>query len=479
VPRRADAPTFGGGGGLMAGIGFSLRELAKGDDLLGTLRAFMHATLVAAGPWLVTILSLGTLSVMAGGLADDSDVAIFRIVVIYNFGFSLTLAGPVAIVVTRYLADRIYERNVSEGPGMLLGALAVMAATQMPLAIGLYGFAIDATLEVRLAAIASYLATAALWVAGVFLSTLKDFRAITFAFIVGMACGLAAGLALAPYGAAGLLSGFTIGLCIVLFALIARIFAEYPYPVLKPFAFVAYFRRYWDLAATALAYNLAIWVDKWIMWLEPGRTVEAGVLVSYPLYDSAMFLAYLTILPAMAMFVLIVETAFFDRYLVFFDQIRKHGTWARIRAAQLDLIDTVGEGFRVLIVLQGALTYLAILLAPTLFVALGVSFAEMGMFRLGVLGALFHSLFLFVLIVFAYFDLRILALKLVVFFLIANTVLTFGTLVGGFAWYGYGYFLSALASFMIGYTILLRKLANLPYLSFIESNPSIRVQKAD
>ena len=81
----------------MAGIGFSLRDLARRDDVLGTLRAFMHATLVAAGPWLVTILCLGTLSIVATDLAADQDVAIFRIVVIYNFGFSLTLTGPVAI----------------------------------------------------------------------------------------------------------------------------------------------------------------------------------------------------------------------------------------------------------------------------------------------------------------------------------------------------------------------------------------------
>jgi polysaccharide biosynthesis protein PelG len=463
----------------MAGIGFSLRDLARRDDVLGTLRAFMHATLVAAGPWLVTILALGTLSIVATDLAADQDVAIFRIVVIYNFGFSLTFTGPIAIVVTRYLADQIYVRNVSEGPGMLLGALGVMAVLQVPFAVGLYGFAIDAPLEVRLAAIASYLVTAALWIAGVFLSTLKDFRTITYAFLVGMGSGLGAGIALGHLGAAGLLSGFTIGLCIVLYALVARIFAEYPYPVLNPLGFVSYFKRYWDLAATALAYNMAIWVDKWIMWFEPNRTVEAGVLVSYPLYDSAMFLAYMTILPAMAMFVLIVETAFFERYMAFFGQIRGHGTWARIRAAQLDLIDTVGEGFRILVVLQGAITYLAILLAPTVFVALGVSFAEMGMFRLGVLGALFHSLLLFVLIVFAYFDLRILALKITLFFLVANALGTAWTLHAGFTWYGYGYFLSALASFMLAYTIMLKKLANLPYLSFIESNPSIRQTKAD
>jgi len=96
-----------------------------------------------------------------------------------------------------------------------------------------------------------------------------------------------------------------------------------------------------------------------------------------------------------------------------------------------------------------------------------------------VLGALFHSLLLFVLIVFAYFDLRMLALKITLFLLASNALCTALSLYAGFAWYGYGYFASALASFLLAYTIMLRKLANLPYLSFVESNPSIRAHKAD
>ncbi len=458
----------------MAGIGFSLRELARSDDIMGSLRAFMHATLVAAGPWLVTILALGTLSLIADDVSRSAEVALFRIVVIYNFGFSLIFAGPISIVVTRYLADRIYLRDVTEGPGMLLGAFALMLATQGPLAIAFYGFAVDAPLGVRLVAIAGYLVTGALWIAAVFLSTLKDFRSITYSFVIGMFAGLCFGAILSDYGAFGLLAGFTIGLAIVLFALVARIFAEYPYPVVRPFAFFSYFVRFWDLAAMSFCYNAAIWIDKWVMWASPQREVEARVLVSYPDYDSAMFLAYLSILPAMALFVLIVETSFFERYLAFFREVQRHGTWARLRAAQSELIDSVGEGFRLLVVLQGALSYLAILLAPAIFEALGLGFTQIAMFRFGVLGALFHALLLFVLIVFAYFDLRRLALKIVFLFLLANGAISALTLWGGFAWYGYGYFLSAAATFSIAYAIMLRKIANLPYLVFVEINPSVR-----
>lgn len=458
----------------MAGIGFALRDLARADDLLGVARAYLHATVIASGPWLATILALGTLSIVADADAMGEGVALFRLCVIYNFGFSLILTGPIAIVATRFLADRIYARDVTCGPGLLLGACALTALTQGPPVAIFYFVFVEAPWPVRLAATVGYLVTAYLWIAAVFLTALKDYTAIAVSFAVGMATGFLAGWALAPLGPAGLLFGFSAGLATVLFAIVARIFAEYPYPVARPFEFLVYFRRYWDLALTALAYNAAIWVDKWVMWAAPRAETMAGALVSYPDYDSAMFLAYLTILPAMALFVLLVETSFYERYLAFFREIRTHGTWLRLQAAHRDIVDGVGEGFRVLVIVQGAVSYLAILLAPAIFEALGIGFTQIGMFRFGVLGAMFHALLLFVLIVFAYFDLRLLALKLALFFLASNLVLSWITLNAGFEWYGYGYFLSAAISFAAAYWIMLRKLGNLPYLAFVEINPSVR-----
>ena len=42
-------------------------------------------------------------------------------------------------------------------------------------------------------------------------------------------------------------------------------------------------------------------------------------LVHAPLYDSAMFIAYLAIIPALALFVTHVETSFFEKYRAYYD----------------------------------------------------------------------------------------------------------------------------------------------------------------
>ena len=46
----------------MAGIGFELRRLSQQQTLSALLGAFGHAAVIAAGPWLFTIISLATIS---------------------------------------------------------------------------------------------------------------------------------------------------------------------------------------------------------------------------------------------------------------------------------------------------------------------------------------------------------------------------------------------------------------------------------
>ena len=171
------------------------------------------------------------------------------------------------------------------------------------------------------------------WVVSVFLSTLKEFAAVSRAFAVGMGVSLLGAVGLAPaLGAAGMLLGFSAGLVVIQFTLVARVFAEFPYAARDPFGFLPYFRRHWELAAGGAMYYAAIWVDKWVMWWAPERERLASGLISYPDYDSALFLACLTMVPSMAVFIVAVETDFFERYQRFYRGISGHATLRRDHA---------------------------------------------------------------------------------------------------------------------------------------------------
>jgi len=229
----------------MAGIGFALRKLVRQDDLIGIIQGYGHSALVATGPWLLTVISLGSISFFTAGIATTGDLIAFRLIVIYNFAFSLVLTGPVMMVATRYLADMIYLKKVDGAVGMFLGALAFSYGTQLVIIAPFYLAYVEVDLGVRFLAIFNYLIITGIWLVSVFLTALKDYAAITRAYGVGMLVAALAAVVLSyDWGTAGLLVGFTLGLAIILFWLIARVFIEYPYTVKDPFGFVSYFRRY-------------------------------------------------------------------------------------------------------------------------------------------------------------------------------------------------------------------------------------------
>lgn len=455
----------------MAGIGFALRRIARRDTLGSKVQGFAHGAFVACGPWLFTVLSLGGVELVGRVTADPGDLARFSVIVIYNFSFSLVLTGPLVMVMTRVVADRIHARDVSGVPGMLVGGLAVVFPLQALVAVPFYGLVADLSDLERVLAVMGFLVIGGIWLSSVFLSALKGFEAISTAFGVGMAASFgAAALLIGPYGGPGALAGFTGGLALTLFALVARILAEYPGPVLRPFAFLPAFRTYGDLAAVGFLYNAAIWIDKWVMWLSPRATSAAGGMPSDPPYDGAMFLSYLSIVPAMALFVVAVETRFFESYRRFYDALAGHATLAEIRRNHEALGRILRSNLKRLAVLQTVVCYVTILVAPGL-IGLAQGGQEMvPIFRFGTLGALFHALFLFVMVVIAYFDLRRLLLSVCAAFLVLNGGFAVVSLTLDPSLHGYGYFLASLLSAALAYALAARAFARLPYMTFVANN---------
>lgn len=459
----------------MAGIGFALRKLARRDDILGVLQGHAHSAFITSGPWMFTILALAGVNVVGGELLTREELSLFRVVIIYNFCFSVVLTGPLLLVATRYLADCIYLKQVDGAPGMLLATLAAAYAMSVVVAGPFYLFAGGLTPGMTAVAVSNFLMVSGIWVVSIFLSALKDYTVVTLSFGAGMFVGVVGAVLLGGwFGPLGMIAGFTIGLAVIQFVLIARVFAEYPYGVTRVFAFASYFGRYWDLALIGLIANLAVWADKWMMWFAPQREVVSGAMVIYSAYDSAMFVAYLSVMPALTIFTVNIETRFFEHYQNFYRDIQNHATWLQISRNHKAIVIALVESSRNLIILQGAICAVVIFLAPGIIGALGLNYRQIGMFRFGVLGAFFQVMFMFCTIILSYFDLRRRNLFAQAFYLATNVAATWWFSNMGFAWYGYGYFLSSLLAFAVAYLLVAEAIRRLPYLAFVANNPSVQ-----
>jgi len=459
----------------MAGIGFTLRRLTQRDDLIGAVIGYGHSVFISAGPWLLTVLALVGINLTLGEALGRDALALFRSIIVYNFSVSLVVTGPVILVATRYLADRVFEKRIETATALLLSATVFGTLPGLALGVVFYGFVATLDAVTIAIALANYAVISGIWVAGLFLSSLKAYVRVSLAFALGMGGAFLLTWAIgSTYAATGALIGFTTGLTLTLLVLVGTVLAEYRYPLSKPFALLGYVRHHWDLAIGGLIYNLAIWVDKWIIWARAPDTVTVGgALTTAPVYDGAMFLAYLTIVPALAIFTVSVETEFFDKYQRFYRGIGDHATLERIRSNQQQVITAATQGLRNVMVVQVVIVALAVLLAPAIIEATSGAFRQIGIFRYGVMGALFHVLILFCAILLQYFDARRPALLLQTVFLITNAGFTWISVDLGFAYLGYGYFVATLVSFALGLVLLFMILRQLPYFAFVRNNPSV------
>lgn len=459
----------------MAGIGFVLRRLADRDDLAGGVAAWGTAAAITSGPWLMTILAI--LAAEHWGVLHIRpwEHERFRIVLSYNFCFSLVLTAPVALLATRMAADDIFLRRPERlSAGFLQALLAALAFQVLPVLL-VWGWLADLPTSVRLAAIANYAVLAGIWVLLAYLSVLRDFALILMAFLLGLT--LAAVLAATigtGFGAAGLLASFTMGLCVLLLLGATRLLVEFPWEH-RPW------RETWEslspyllLAPVGFLTAAAPWADKWVLWLSPLAEASSSGLPNFPGYDSAMFLACLAIIPGIALFFVAMETEIFTAWRRFFDQLRRGASRGELDALRVDLSGAVAHAGVVLLLLQAVVAASAILAGPLLVQAGLLTPAQHPIFRFGVLGAPFHTLFLAVLIVLAYLDARRAQLIAASGFFLANGILALALKGMGTEWLGYSYLISALFGAALACGLLAFELHRLLFLVFMRNNPAIR-----
>ena len=96
----------------MAGIGFELKKLFQKRGLAATVRAYGYAGVICTGPMLLGIVLLVGVSFLCdqtGATRHNRELLICMIT--YTLLASLTVTNFFSMVVTRYIADMLYEER--------------------------------------------------------------------------------------------------------------------------------------------------------------------------------------------------------------------------------------------------------------------------------------------------------------------------------------------------------------------------------
>jgi uncharacterized membrane protein len=451
----------------VAGIGFRLKRLIAEESYAGWLRAHLYGAVVSSGPWLLSVTTLAGLALLAGTAAGTADQNLFRAIVAYTYTLSLVTTGAAQMVVTRHLADCLYTGDAGAFLRAYRWTLGGTALGHGVLAAIFYGLAPDLPLVIRVFGGGLFVVVACTWMTMIFVGAAQDYATVLAAFFVGNAGSLAAALLLGAWGGSGgYVAGFVLGQAVVLFVLHGRVERDFGTGAVPGSSgLVAAFRRYPVLALAGFAYNAAIAADRMLFWFSGvGAPVQSWFYGS--LYDAPLFLAYLSVVPALAMFLVNVETGFYDRYRQYYGVVTKHGTLRQVLEAKAQMAASLRESLRRLLVVQAPVTLGLMIVAPALAAAIGLEPLQVSIFRIALVGAALHTLALFGTIVLLYFDRRRAALEVSACFLVGNVLLTAASLaVGPRAW-GLGYALATLLACAWAYRRLEQTLDDLEYLTY-------------
>jgi uncharacterized membrane protein len=453
----------------MAGIGFELRKLLRSESYFGLLRAYGYAGLIGSGPWIFSIvglLSIGILSAGAGAAALQVDS--FLVSVTYLMASSLIFAGALQLFFGRFVADRLYSRETGSVLPNLLGAITLTHFASGAVGAATVAFAFQGPLSYRLLMLACFVVLCDLWLLVVMLSGLKQYRAVLGIYFGGYALVVALSLAMRPFGIAGLLGAFLAGQSWMLLACFALVVARFPAGDPVRFDFLRPSQRHLDLALTGLLYNLGFWVDKAIFWFTPAVSKPViGPLRASIIYDLPMFLAYLSIVPGMAVFLVRIETDFAELNEAFYRSIREGATLGEIESAKIGLVASVRRAISEIFKVQGLAVLVFIFYGKDILAWLGLSPLHAGLYNLDILSVFLQLVLLAVLNVLFYLDQRRTALILTAVLAASNALFTSLTILAGPRWYGYGLAGAALVSVLLGLSLLSRKLERLEYETFM------------
>ena len=449
----------------MAGIGFQLQKLIEDESFLKKAKAYIFASIITSGPWILSIICLGMIGLLSGSFVSGMEFPKVSITIVYTFAFSLIFTGPVQFILTRYLADKEYMKQKEKMLSALITALLISLAISLALSVPWY-LSLEASLQYKLTGILLFVTVCSIWTMMDFLSCSKNYTGIIYSFFFGSISSLLLSVALGKiFGVDGSLAGYTAGQAVILIALLFFIVKEFPYTGIFNKEFTRYFRLFPFIFFTGLFYNLGLWIDKLAGWYFLGDIVF-GNFKAYGVYDTPVFIAYLSIIPSLAYFLIQSETRFFLVHRRFFDSISNEKL-QNILQYKDDLIRVLKKSILSLFIIQFAASFAGFVFSGFIGAWFGLSFQSVSVLKILFFAAGGQVMFLYIIIFLMYFDLSRLGFYLVVLFFLLNFSLNIINIHFPFAPLGSPYLLSISISFFTGLVFLLYSVSDIEYTIFM------------
>lgn len=412
----------------MAGIGFAINKVVREKRLTSKPRAFAYASIVTVAPLLLGELVLLTVFILSN-LAKVTITDRNLIVAIITYGLlgSLLINGFVSLVISRYLSDKIYSRDIRH-------VLTSYWGSQFfTLAIGgsLYGVFLLFSHLGWLYGILAWLLFCELllsWNVINYLTIIKDYWGIFRAFLATIVTTLVMSVIFLfihlPVVIASL-AGIIFGLCTQL---------------------------------GLLGHIVVIWFS------QIGQQVR-GFFYIAPYYDLTVFIASLTMLATTVCFIVSMEVDFFNTYRKYYLSFTNGATLQEIKKAEKDMTDSLRKGLGRTVWVQLMVTLLAISVGTTILNALPLGFNTTmnGYFRILCVAYAVYGMANVVTLSTIYFGNLSGSYRASIAFALTSILATVASLYTNSLFYGFGFLVATMLYFVMAWLNLEKISSNLTY----------------
>lgn len=458
----------------MAGIGFALKRMFQKESFSSRALAYLYSSFIAAGPWIISVVSINLLLLLMK-IANVNIVErnLFSATIVYSFIFSQLIVAPFQLVVTRYISDKLYLKKYEIMKPTFQGLASITFFISLCISIIFY---FNKPLPIYYKIFSTYLfvIVSLIWVLIIFLSAVKNYKLIGKAYLYGGILSLALifyflenpikfnELSLST----NFLIAYVVGLSLIFIVLLLNFFSTFHDGSIYKYDFIRYFGKHSVLCLIGLFYTLGLWIDNLILWFSDFKVKIYDTFIFAPFYDNAVFLAYLTTIVTLVLFLVTIETEFYSTYKKYFENANSQETLNVIENSKNKMIESLKYNLFYTFTFQFLITLTLVLIANPLFKFLEINYYIRDFFKITAIGAFFNISAFILLLILLYFEKRAKALIISICFFFTNTVFTIFFLNKPIEYTGFGFLIGSFITFILSILLLFNYFKNINYSTF-------------
>lgn len=454
----------------MAGIGFELRKLYREEGLVQNVRAYVFSSIITIGPMILClILMFGEQFLMKINDSAYLDNELFVATMVYCFVLSIIVTSGFSMIVTRYIADMIYQKKLEKVISAFYGVLTIVLPISGILAV-VFLIGVHENTWYKIVAYLFFIELVIIWMQNVFLSALKDYKRIVKGFAIGIFISLAVSYLLFQFLSIKTtiiaLAGIDVGFALIIGLTMAHFERVFPRDEKSDyFAFLDYLKKYPAIFFMGLFIYSGVYIHNLVYWIFSDEHFRiANQFWLMPFYDVPVFYAYISVVASLVMFVVIVETDFYEAFYNYYQNVVSGGNYESMNNAKKKMQKVLLQRITFLVEVQLLFTALSIALGIIYLPKIGFTMEQLDLFILLCLAYFFFIIMFVMLHILLYFDDRKGVLTISGSFVLSNAVFTFITMKLNLD--GTGMFFASFIFLMFSIARLLYVLKNIDYYTF-------------